>query len=401
LTSGLHYCVIDKLSFEGLFLYLNVQAFRKDDLMKKLKYLSAALAFLLVISVLVITGCKNKNPQPAETNAVSAIPGTTGGRRPLDIKLADPNSVAATVNGVEIKEKELQEIIAPEIDRLKDNASASTLPAESLNAYISQIRADALQQTILRRLLDPKLEDANIVVTEAEAESIIEERLAAQQQPLSMEDFKKFLEEDGRSYEGVIKQVREGLVYERYVEAQVADQTNVTEEEAKKFYDDNPKLFETPEQVRASHILVKEDPNDPNEAKQKIENLLRQVKNGADFADLAKANSEDIYSAPQGGDLQFFPRGAMEKPFEDAAFALEPGQVSDVVKTRYGYHIIKVTDHKDASTVSFEEIKNDIINYLKTQKLSEAEGKYYKSLISEAAIKFPEGKELKTGLFSK
>ena len=172
------------------------------------------------------------------------------------------------------------------------------------------------------------------------------------------------------------------------------------EEEAKKFYDDNPKIFESPEQVRASHILIMEDPNDPNAAKQKIEDLLQQVKDGADFAELAKANSDDTYSAPQGGDLQFFPRGAMEKPFEDAVFALEIGQVSDVVKTRYGYHIIKATDHKDASMVSFEEAKDDITDYLKSQKQSDAEGKYYKTLISEATIKFPEGKELKTGLFA-
>ena len=210
----------------------------------------------------------------------------------------------------------------------------------------------------------------------------------------------QFLTEDGKSYEDVIKQVREGLVYERYVENQIADQTSVTEEEAKKFYDDNPKIFESPEQVRASHILIMEDPNDPNAAKQKIEDLLQQVKDGADFAELAKANSDDTYSAPQGGDLQFFPRGAMEKPFEDAVFALEIGQVSDVVKTRYGYHIIKATDHKDASMVSFEEAKDDITDYLKSQKQSDAEGKYYKTLISEATIKFPEGKELKTGLFA-
>ncbi|MEJ2647198.1 MAG: peptidylprolyl isomerase [Sedimentisphaerales bacterium] len=371
--------------------------------MKKLHYVSAVLASLLVVSILVITSCKNKTPQPAETNAVSALPGTTGARRPIDIKLADPNAVAATVNGVEIREKELQDIIAPEINRLKNDPAAATLPAESLNTYISQIRADALQQTILRRLLDPKLEDANIVISEAEAESIIEERLAAQQPPVAMEDFKKFLQEDGRSYESVIKQVREGLVYERYVEKQVADQTNVTEEEAKKFYDDNPKLFETPEQVKASHILVQCGPSEPNDvqqkAKEKIEDILKQVKDGADFAELAKATG-GFPSAPDGGDLGYFGRGAMEKPFEDAAFALEPGQVSDVVQTRYGYHIITVTDHKGAGTVSFEEAKNDIINYLKIQKQSEAERKYYKSLISEATIKFPEGKELKTGLFA-
>ena len=117
-----------------------------------------------------------------------------------------------------------------------------------------------------------------------------------------------------------------------------------------------------PEQVRASHILISTKPIDPNadpnqakaQAKDKAEELLKKVKDGADFAALAKENS-DCPSNAQGGDLGLFPRGQMVKPFEDAAFALKVGEISDLVETQFGYHIIKVTEHQDPNQITFRE----------------------------------------------
>ena len=125
---------------------------------------------------------------------------------------------------------------------------------------------------------------------------------------------------------------------------------DVTENDANNYYSGNPKEFETPEQVKASHILIASDTSDtsvdPNDAKAKAlakaEQLLAQLKDGADFAELAKANST-CPSASKGGDLGFFSKGDMVAPFEEAAFALEPGQLSDIVETKFGYHIIKRT----------------------------------------------------------
>src|SRR6478736_813668 len=134
-----------------------------------------------------------------------------------------------------------------------------------------------------------------------------------------------------------------------------------------KYYRDNQQEFTTPEQVRASHILIKSDKDDAA-AKAKAEALLKQVKSGADFAALAKKNSEDEGSAKNGGDLDYFGRGRMVKEFEDAAFALQPGQMSDVVKSPFGYHIIKVVDHKPAITKSIADVRQQIADRLATER---------------------------------
>ncbi len=134
-----------------------------------------------------------------------------------------------------------------------------------------------------------------------------------------------------------------------------------------KYYRDNQQEFTTPEQVRASHILIKSDKDDAA-ARAKAEALLKQVKSGADFAALAKKNSEDEGSAKNGGDLDYFGRGRMVKEFEDVAFSLQPGQVSEVVKSPFGYHIIKVVDHKPAITKSLVDVRQQIADRLATER---------------------------------
>jgi peptidyl-prolyl cis-trans isomerase C len=148
--------------------------------------------------------------------------------------------------------------------------------------------------------------------------------------------------------------------------------------------------------VRASHILISTKPTDPNadpnqvkvQAKSKAEDLLKKAKEGADFAALAKENSS-CPSAAQGGDLGSFPRGQMVKPFEDAAFALKVGQISDLVETEFGYHIIKVTEHQDPNQIAFDKAKTNILNELTQQKKQEAARKYVDSLRQSAKITFP------------
>ena len=135
-------------------------------------------------------------------------------------------------------------------------------------------------------------------------------------------------------------------------------------------YNNNIEQYTTPEQVRASHILLKTEGKDDATVKAKAEELLKQAKGGADFAELAKANSEDEASAKNGGDLDYFGRGRMVPEFDQVAFALQPGQISDLVKTQYGYHIIKVTDKKSATTRPLAEVRqqlNDQLAYERAQ----------------------------------
>jgi peptidyl-prolyl cis-trans isomerase C len=300
--------------------------------------------------------------------------------------------VAVTVNGVDIMESTVTNLIGPQLERI--DQQGSKLPPSVAEQYKKQLREQALEQLIRRQLLDEKIKQANIAITEEEVMSQINEIASAQN--MSLEDFKNTMEQYNRNFDQVKEDVRKALSRNKFMEAQWAGQTDVNEAEAKKYYDENKKRFDVPEQVRVSHILIQyplDDPNlDPNEAKAetrvKAQGLLQQIKDGADFAALAKAHS-DCPSASQGGDLGFFPRGETTPQFEKAAFELEIGQISDIVETEYGCHIIKAMERKDASVVSFEQAKDDIIKELTEKKQLEFAEKYISSLKAQAKIVFP------------
>jgi len=138
--------------------------------------------------------------------------------------------------------------------------------------------------------------------------------------------------------------------------------------DVQKFYNDNIAQFQTPEQIRASHILLNTAGKDEAAVRKQAEELLQKIKAGADFAALAKQYSDDTGSKANGGDLDYFGRGRMVPEFETAAFALMPGQVSDVIKSQFGFHIIKVTDKKAAVTRPLEEVRAQIEDQLKAQR---------------------------------
>jgi peptidyl-prolyl cis-trans isomerase D len=133
-------------------------------------------------------------------------------------------------------------------------------------------------------------------------------------------------------------------------------------------YKDNIQTYSTPEQVRASHILLKTEAKDEATVKKAAEDVLKQAKGGADFAALAKKYSEDDSNKDKGGDLDYFGRGIMAKEFEEAAFAMQPGQISDLVKTQFGFHIIKLVDKKAATTRSLDEVRPQIEEQIKLEK---------------------------------
>ena len=146
----------------------------------------------------------------------------------------------------------------------------------------------------------------------------------------------------------------------------------VSEEDLRKYYTENEKRYTTPEERRASHILVKADKDMPaaerDKAKAKAEALLAQVRNApASLPELARKNSDDPGSGEKGGDLGFFSRGAMVKPFEDTVFSLKKGEISGLVQTDFGYHIIQVTDVRGGDKRSFETVRGELENEIRTQ----------------------------------
>jgi peptidyl-prolyl cis-trans isomerase D len=145
-----------------------------------------------------------------------------------------------------------------------------------------------------------------------------------------------------------------------------------TDREVQRAYNDGIELYSTPEQVRASHILLKTEGKKEDEVKAKAEQVLKDVKAGGDFAALAKKYSEDEASAKNGGDLDFFARGRMVPEFDEVAFKLQPGEISDLVKSQFGFHIIKVVDKKAATVRTLDEVRPQIVDQLTFEK---AQGK--------------------------
>jgi peptidyl-prolyl cis-trans isomerase C len=333
--------------------------------------------------------------EPKE-EAVAKTPETTTNLTELTAPEEPTNSIAVTVNGVDITEAEVQKIVQPQLARMAQQNQK--LPPALKETLEKQFRQQIVDQIIVRQLLEEKAKESNIVISEEDVINQIKQLLSSQRTPMSLEDFKKTTAASGRSFDEIKQQVEKGMVYQKIVDAQSAGEVNITEEDAKKHYDENPTQFETKEQVRASHILItpKADAADPNQekakAKAKAEDLLKQIKEGADFAALAKANS-DCPSAAKGGDLSFFGKGQMVPPFEKAAFAMETGKVSEVVETRFGYHIIKVTERKAAGTTSFEQAKAGLIQQLTQKKQAELTKEYIDSLKAAANIVYPPGKE--------
>ena len=135
-----------------------------------------------------------------------------------------------------------------------------------------------------------------------------------------------------------------------------------------RFYNDNFEQFSTPEEIRASHILLRTEGKDEAAVRAQAEDLLKQARAGADFAGLAKKFSDDTGSAPRGGDLDFFRRGQMVPAFEEAAFALEPGGISDLVRSDFGFHIIKLTERRAGKTSDLATVRPQIVEQLSEQR---------------------------------
>jgi len=144
--------------------------------------------------------------------------------------------------------------------------------------------------------------------------------------------------------------------------------TVVPEADVKRAYDDNIEQYSTPEQIRASHILLKTEGKDDAAVKAKAEDILKQAKAGADFGELAKKYSEDESNAKNGGDLDYFGHGKMVPEFDAVAFTLQPGQISELVKTQFGYHIIKLTDKKPGTTRPFAELRQQLTDQLSYER---------------------------------
>lgn len=286
----------------------------------------------------------------------------------------------AVVNGAVINQAEFDN----EMNRVLERLQRTGRFPNALE--LSQIRKQVLENIIARELLYQESQKKGVKVDQKE----IDEQVAGLKGRFPSEaEFKKALSTMNLTEAALRSQLERDLAIRKLLDDQIGDNVAVSEKETRAYYDGNLETFKKPEQVRASHILIKVEPGADEakkaEAKTKIESLQTKLKKGEDFGALAKEYSEGP-SGPKGGDLGFFGRGQMVKPFEEAAFTMKPGQVSGMVETRFGYHLIMVTERTPEGTLPYEEVKDRLEQYLQQQKVQEAIAAYVETLKGKAKI---------------
>ncbi len=293
---------------------------------------------------------------------------------------AKSGEIAAKVNGQPIYKAEFQS----EVDKFERQASMMGRGTDE--KQVAEMRKQILDKLVGREILRQEAVRLGLKVNNDELESHIK---GLREKMGTPEEFTQALSHMGLTEQTLKDQFASEMMLRRLIDQEIASKVTVETSEIKAFYEKNPDMFKTPEMVRASHILVKVDekatPADKTKAMEKMKGIEKRIKAGEDFAAVAKEVS-DCPSKEKGGDLDFFQRGQMVPQFEQVAFDLKPGKVSGIVETEFGYHLIKVTDHKDAGSMSFDEIKPRIEQYLKGEKISKQLADYVEKLKSSAKI---------------
>jgi peptidyl-prolyl cis-trans isomerase C len=267
-------------------------------------------------------------------------------------------------------------------------ASQRQLPLDQLQQRNAILFKEALENLIAFTVLKNQARLEHLTVDHAKMDQQVQQ--ISQRYP-SPEAFQKALASEGITEAILRKNIEDSMSAQEVVDKALKDVPGPTDAEIAKFYDDNPDKFAVPEQVHAAHILLLTDPKSTPEQKAAIEKKLEGIRADIEsktipFAEAAAKYSQDKSSAQKGGDLGFFSRGRLVKPFEDAAFATLPGTLSPVVETQFGYHIIQVIEVKPAHKASLEEGKTAIRQFLDQVNKRKATQKYVEDLRAKTTV---------------
>lgn len=294
---------------------------------------------------------------------------------------AASDAAVATVNGETISNDQLDRELAGIQGRMA--RQGQPVPDEAL----AQIRGRVLDQLIGETLLFQESQKLKIRVDDQKIQGQIDEMAQGFEDKAA---FDLALANAGLSREVLTERLGRQMAIQQLIEEKIVAGVQVAEARADEFYKANPEVFVQPEQVRARHILIRTeaeaDAAAKTEARKQIDGLRQKAVDGADFAELAKTHSQDPGSKEKGGDLGFFARGQMVKPFEDTAFALKENEISQVVESPFGFHLIQVTGRKPAETVAYETVKPRILEHLKQQAIREKLDAYVDGLRQGAKI---------------
>jgi peptidyl-prolyl cis-trans isomerase C len=322
---------------------------------------------LTLLALVAFVAC-SKTPGGATTaNAASpaaqagAAPpaGAVLGPEPVKPVPAQLPDVLARVNGEAISKSEFDRAVSA-----LEARNGGPVPTEQRDRIFRAV----LDQIVSYRVLVQESRTRKVAATDAELDARMKE---IQAQFPSEDAFKQMLTSRKTTLDQMRSDIRQDITVQKLIQSAIADKVAVKPEQLTDFYAKNPDQFKQPERVRASHILITvpkgADAATKDAARTKAADILKDVKAGKDFAALAKQHSQDPGSGQNGGDLGFFQQGQMVGPFNDVAFTLAPGSVSDLVETEFGFHIIKVAEKQAARTVPLEEVRPQLEQYLERQ----------------------------------
>ena len=273
---------------------------------------------------------------------------------------------AVTINGETISREKLQAQVDHLINQRGLGSGGITQPA-----VYQQLRQEVIERLITQELLWQEAQRRGVIASDAD----VDEQLDNMQSGFDTERAFLFqIEAGGFTEKSYREDIRQQRSVQRMIAGELAREVAVSEEEIQAFYNENIEQMTMPEAIRARHILVKLAADDEvarEAAQDRIATILKELQGGADFVTLATERS-DAPGAPQGGDLGYFGRGQMVQPFEEAVFALQPGEISDVVETQFGFHIIRLDERREAQAVPVEEAAERISAYLTQGKLQSA-----------------------------
>jgi parvulin-like peptidyl-prolyl isomerase len=341
----------------------------------------------IVLFLIIPAGHSQTKPSPQKAPAGSSAPvqGEPAKEAEEVIPPAAPDAlfpaVVARVNGKAILGRDLEQRVQSELSTI-GSPPWKNLREDYRQGLVSQM----LGTLIANELLYQKGLEGGMKATEAEVQA----EVAKMAKTFSSDaEMNMQLASRGMDRAGLSKELSKGLVVTKVIEENIAKKIVISPEDAQKYYSAHPDEFHHPDLVRTSHILIRlpegATADQDRIARQRAEALLERARKGEDFARLAKENSMDG-SASQGGDIGFTARGMLAPEYEQAAFSLPVGSISDVVHTQFGYHVIKVTEIKKEGISPIEEVRSSLTDFLKNQKVQEELGKFVTDLRNKAKI---------------
>lgn len=327
-------------------------------------------------------------PLPLTTNPAAGPAGTTpagttpAGTTPVVLRPANPSDVILEVDGTKLTMRQIDSEVKKKMAVIRER-----IPANQLEQAKASLKKRVVEDFIIRTLLSDEIKRKKITASEKEVAESLEALKKNLPPGMTIDDMMK---KNQITKEQMNQELAMGVKVKKLVSSSLSNKKKPTDKEITAFYKKNKDKFKTPETARARHILVKTESRDSAkvkaEKKAKAEELRKELLDGANFAELAAKNS-DCPSSKNGGDLGVFARRQMVKPFDEAAFSLKINEISPVVETEFGYHIIQVTERSASKVMPLDkDIKAKIAAFLEAQKQQEAFGALIKSLREKSNI---------------